>query len=72
MQTASAPYMPVRQPTRVGYVLAALVVIVGLTIGVTQAVSGVLTILSAPDHFDRTTVGGSLTASIESAGPVVV
>lgn len=72
MHVASAPYLPARGANHLGYLLAALVVIVGIGIGVVYAVSGVLTTLSAPDHFDRTTVGGSLTATIENAGTVVI
>lgn len=71
MQTA-APSLSVRRPNHVGDLIAALVVIVGVSVGVGYAVSGLLTTLSAPDRFDRTTVGGSLTANIETAGPVLI
>ncbi|HEX5590964.1 MAG TPA: hypothetical protein VFX65_11795 [Candidatus Limnocylindrales bacterium] len=72
MATATRPFISSRPSARGGFRPAVFVGGLGLLIAVGYAAASVLGALSAPDHFDRTTIGGSLTVEVDAAGPVVV
>jgi hypothetical protein len=55
-----------------GYWLAGLIFLAGLVIGVGYAVAAISGALSASDRFDRTTVGGSVSVTVDAAGPMVI
>jgi hypothetical protein len=72
MTAMSTSYTSDRRSIRTGCWSAALIAIVGLGIGVAYGLAGTASALSAPDRFERTSVGGSLAVEVEAPGPMVV
>ena len=66
------PPAPRRRPKRVGYVTAALIAVVGLTLGAVWGVSAYASMHARIDDFARTGIPGRVTMDVSSPGDRVI